>query len=93
MNRPWGIHAIHDIWHRNVGAEMPDGRYVQAVSVPDYGHRLRAAWWIQTGRAVAMLWPEAGDLEAIFRGEPRNLRKGAGPFKQASTVEQSGDKL
>jgi len=82
QTRPWGVHAIGDIYHPDVGAGLPDGRYVAAVAEPYTANRLRAAWWVLTGRAYAFLWPKAGDLEAIWRREPRNLRKDAGPFVQ-----------
>lgn len=52
------------------GAQMPDGRWVRAVPVPypTVGlERLRAAWWVLTGRAHAVVWPEAGDLEIALR--------------------------
>lgn len=86
MNRPYGVHAIGDIYHPDVGAQTPDGKWVAAVAVPYDGNRLRAAWWILTGRAYAMLWPKAGDLEAIWRREPRNLQKPGRPFESQNTA-------
>jgi hypothetical protein len=63
---PWGIHRIGDLYSANAQAGLPDGRWVQAVCVPYDGYRLRAAWWILTGRAYAFVWPKAGDLEALW---------------------------
>lgn len=65
---PWGIHRIHNMFadHRAVSAGLPDGRYVVAIIVPYVGtvwERLRAAWWVFAGRAHAVVWPEAGELE------------------------------
>jgi hypothetical protein len=67
--RPWGIQTIGDMYAPGCHAGMPDGRWVAAVGVPYYTmgfERLRAAWWVLTGRAHAVIWPEAGDLEDIF---------------------------
>lgn len=65
--RPFGIHCIQDIYHPDVQAGLPDGRYVAAVAEPYTANRVVAAWWVLTGRAYAMLWPKAGDLEGIFQ--------------------------
>src|SRR5574337_1715097 len=82
--RPWGVHCIGDIYHPDAQAGLPDGRWVAAVSEPYTGNRLQAAWWILTGRAFAMLWPKAGDLEDIFKERKPVLdRKPAKPFRQA----------
>lgn len=66
--RPWGVHHISDFYHPDVHAGLPDGRWVAAVAEPYTGNVLVAAWWVLTGRAYAMLWPKAGDLENIFHG-------------------------
>ncbi len=64
---PWGIHRISDmIGGQGVGSAMPDGRYVMAVPEPYYTfgrERLRAAWWVLSGRAHAVIWPKDGELE------------------------------
>jgi hypothetical protein len=68
--RPWGVSCIQDIYHPDVGAGLPDGRWVAAVCVPypcTFFQRIRAAWWVLTGRAHAFLWPKAGDLEGIWQ--------------------------
>lgn len=69
MQRPWGIEAISNIYHPGTQAGLPDGRWVAAVAVPyptNIYERVRAAWWVLTGRAVAFVWPKAGDLEAAI---------------------------
>lgn len=63
ISAPWGIHCIGDMYAPNVSAGLPDGSYVRAVAMPYEGNRLRAAWWVLTGRAYAFIWPDAGDLE------------------------------
>jgi hypothetical protein len=67
MARPWGVQAIGDMYQPGCQAGLPDGRWVQAVAVPyptNLIERLRAAWWVLTGRAVALVWPKAGELES-----------------------------
>ena len=65
--RPWGVHRIADMYNPHCESS-PDGeRWFLAVASPYWGNRLRAAWWVLTGRAHAIEWPEPGDLErAIF---------------------------
>lgn len=64
MRIPWGIHTIRDIVGASgCAAGLPDGRYVRAIPEPYTGNRLMAAWWVLTGRAHAIIWPKAGDLE------------------------------
>jgi hypothetical protein len=72
-HRPWGVHAISDIYRPGVTAGLPGGRTVIAVPEPYRGGRLRAAWWVLTGRAVALVWPKAGDLENGLRERERRL--------------------
>jgi hypothetical protein len=36
---------------------------VRAVPEPNSGNRWRAAWAVLTGRAYAISWPKAGELE------------------------------
>lgn len=70
MKRPRGIEEIHHIYAPDISACLPDGRYVAAVAEPyatNFFERVRAAWWVLTGHAVAFIWPKAGDLERAFR--------------------------
>lgn len=49
------------------GAGMPDGKYVQCVSLPFVGglaDRLSDCWQVLCGRAHVFRWPKHGDLEA-----------------------------
>lgn len=70
--RPWGIHTVGDMYVPNMHSGMPDGRYARGVCGPywtiGFG-RWRSAWWVLTGRAQAIIWPEPGDLEKAL-GEP-----------------------
>lgn len=61
---PWGIHRLKDMIGPP-GCSTPHGR---AVPEPYGGRRLLKAWWVLTGRAEAVIWPEPGDLEAAFAG-------------------------
>lgn len=63
MKRPWGVHTLGDMFSPHVNAGLPDGRWVKAVAEPYTAGQLRAAWWVLTGRAYAIVWPKAGDLE------------------------------
>lgn len=66
----WGIHRLQDmIGSKSVGAKMPDGRYVRAVPMPYHGARIKAAWAVLTGKAFAVEWPNAGDLEKALNAE------------------------
>ena len=68
---PWGVNRIGKIYAAGVHAEMPNGNWVRAVGVPYPGGRIRAAWWVLTGRAHALRWPKAGELEqALSQSEP-----------------------
>lgn len=69
---PWGVHSIFSMFAGpSALAGLPDGRWVTAVYVPypTMGfERLRAAWWVLTGRAHAVVWPDAGDIEDALSG-------------------------
>jgi hypothetical protein len=71
---PWGINTVHDMYPFEVWAELSSGEYVRAVAEHyccNFLERLRAAWWVLTGRAQAVIWPEPGDLEKLFPGRKR----------------------
>lgn len=78
---PWGIETIHQAYGSGAQAGLPDGRWVIAVAEPYATNpieRIRAAWWVLTGRAVAFIWPEAGDLEsALGWDSPQRQQKTA----------------
>lgn len=76
MKRPWGIQAIDDIYQSGVQAGLPGGKWVTAVAVPYHCNvfeRVRAAWWVLTGRAVAFVWPRPGDLERTLGHDAKRL--------------------
>jgi len=76
---PYGVNRLHNIFARRdqVSAGLPDGRYVTAVCEPydSFPSRVRAAWWVVTGRAHALVWPEAGELELALYPDTK-LRPG-----------------
>ena len=82
MNRPFGIHTVSQMFggHNGPQAGLPNGRYVQAVPEPyrpeGLIERLRVAWWVFRGRAHAVIWPEAGDLERIMWGDKMSAGSG-----------------
>lgn len=91
---PWGINAIGSLYHPDVQAGLPDGRYVAAVCEPcplSIRERFRAAWWVFTGRAHAFIWPKAGDLEAVWTRDKPVLLDTPRPFMTARQFrEQTG---
>jgi hypothetical protein len=64
---PWGIHRLGSmIGSKHTQAGPNGGPYFRAVPEPywTFGlERLRATWWVLSGKAHAVVWPEAGDLE------------------------------
>lgn len=68
--RPWYIHSLGSmIAPRGISTISPNGNVVRAVPEPYYSYlpeRIRAAWWIIRGKAYAVTWPKAGDLEEIL---------------------------
>lgn len=79
LRRPFGVHVIGDIYREGAQAGLPDGRWVCAVPEPYSGGRLRAAWWVLTGRAHALIWPKPGELEEsigpVVPGQPSRKRQ------------------
>lgn len=68
INKPWGINRIGDMVSAHVRTQR-GGKWVCAVPTPYHKNireSIRAAWWVFTGRAEAVIWPEAGDLEAAI---------------------------
>ena len=76
VSEPFGVNRLHNIFARRdqVSAGLPNGLLVTAVCEPydSLPSRIRAAWWVLTGRAHALIWPEAGDIEATLY--PEHLR-------------------
>lgn len=87
MTLPWGINRIGSVYHRGVQAGLPDGRVVAAVCEPHDMGRLRAAWWVLTGRAYAFIWPKPGELEDIWRGDNPVLTPAPRPFTPVTPVD------
>lgn len=60
---PWYIHTIGRIYSDDVWAQVDRAAWARAVAEPYTAGRLKAAWWVLTGRAFAFAWPKPGDLE------------------------------
>lgn len=60
------IHTIDTLYDASVQTRLTDGRWVLAPSLPYFGNVLRAAWAVLTGKAVALRYPVAGELEAML---------------------------
>lgn len=70
---PWGVHRLSSmIGHPSTQGSKDGKAWLRAVPEPYEGEltRLRAAWWVLTGHAHAVVWPELGDLErALVAGD------------------------
>ena len=64
-NRPFSVHRIRDMVCDPASESTQDdfGRWVSAVPLPYLGGSIRAAWWVLTGRAHAIIWPKPGEIE------------------------------
>lgn len=72
---PWGVYYMPRMFACEVYTRI-DGRLVRVPASPystNIFERVRAAWWVLSGRAEAVIWPEPGDLEECFPGatQPR----------------------
>lgn len=68
--RPWGVNCLGSMISSNVYTEH-HGRMVHAVPVAYHKNWLqavRAAYWVMTGRAEAVVWPQPGELENALSG-------------------------
>lgn len=65
-NRPWGIHTIRDMVGPDDCSTNIGSYWVRSVPSPYYGRRILKAWWVLTGRAEAVIWPQPGDLEVAL---------------------------
>jgi hypothetical protein len=73
--RPWGVHDINDVIAPSmVGVRLPDGQYGRAVPEPYTANRVVAAWWVLTGRAYALQWPDAEALNRALGWVPEKTR-------------------
>jgi hypothetical protein len=67
----YGINRLRNmVAPSDLSAGLPDGRIVRPVPEPYHTmgvERLRAAWWVLTGRAHAVVWPKAGELEEALK--------------------------
>lgn len=71
---PWGINRLGFMIGPGNAQGSADGKmWFRAVPEPYEGNifeRLRAAWWVLTGRAHAVIWPELGELEESIGRRP-----------------------
>lgn len=70
--RPWGVNTIGSMVSRDVlcGPRQADGEWVMSVPVPyrkNFIESVVAAWWVLTGKAEAVVWPEAGEIEKALK--------------------------
>lgn len=63
---PWGIHRIGDIYDPEIQFSADGKTWHLAVAEPYTGNKLKAAWWVLTGKAYAFKWPKPGDLEKVL---------------------------
>lgn len=78
MARPWGVYKAHELFgSRHVEAELEKGKWVRALPEPlplSFVERLRAAWYVFSGAAVAVKPPVLGELEeTIIKGNIDHL--------------------
>lgn len=67
-NIPLGVHTLGNmIGSSDTQSGDADGPWFRAVPEPYSGGRLRAAWWVLTGKAHAVIWPDHGELEKALR--------------------------
>lgn len=68
MSDKWGIHRLSDMIGTDDNSSTAFGLegYFRAVPLPYCGARLRAAWYVLTGKAYAVRWPEPGELESAL---------------------------
>lgn len=70
MSTPYGINRIGNMIAGFGHETRVDGRWVRCVPAPyltNVLERLRAAWWVLTGKAEAVVWPKPGELEDALR--------------------------
>jgi hypothetical protein len=64
MKLPFGVHTIASMYDNSCWSSTEEECiYARAVALPYDGNRLVAAWWVLTGKAYALKWPEVGDIE------------------------------
>ncbi len=67
---PFGINKISDMFVPHSITQWSDRVWYQTVAL-SYPHttitRVRAAWWVLTGKAQAVIWPRKGELELTVK--------------------------
>lgn len=78
MSRPWGINALANMISGPGLESSRDGvLWERAVPVPyrkNWRETIRAAWWVVTGKAEAVVWPDAGEYDRLIAEERREER-------------------
>lgn len=76
---PWGVLRLSHMISPDVQTQTQDGRWVRAVPAPyrkNIREAIRAAWWVLTGRAEAVVWPKPGEFEAAVSPAPQTRAMG-----------------
>lgn len=63
---PWGITRLENMIGDKNTRTLVNGSWPISVPLPyppTLTERIRAAWWVLTNRAHAVVWPKVGDLE------------------------------
>lgn len=73
MSRPWGIHVIGSMMG-SADVQTLNGQlgWVRAIPTPYHKNlieTIRAAWWVLTGKAEAVVWPKHGEIDLLLASE------------------------
>lgn len=66
----WGINRLGNMISSNTYTQH-NGRMVRSVPTPyrkNIKETIRAAWWVLTGKAEAVIWPQPSELENAISG-------------------------
>lgn len=70
MNIPYGVNRMGNMISSNAYTKH-NSVMVRSVPTPyrkNMVETVRAAWWVLTGKAEAVVWPKPGELESSLSG-------------------------